>query len=134
VKDLGQNLQTFDDARSRAVEILFAVGDEDATLLSSLQLVPTPGRRSRSGISRSVRAMSKPQGCTRTTSGSEITTSSQSSHGEGWPYTSRSRSAAVVALPSGLENGEGKSRGQQGTAKQEGESTAHLDSLGAPAT
>jgi hypothetical protein len=41
VKDLGQNLQTFDDARSRAVEILFAVGDEDATLLSSLQLVPT---------------------------------------------------------------------------------------------
>jgi hypothetical protein len=29
MKDLGQNFQTFDDARSRAVEILIAVGDED---------------------------------------------------------------------------------------------------------
>jgi len=40
MKDLGQNFQTFDDARSRAVEILIAVGDEDATVLHGLQLAP----------------------------------------------------------------------------------------------
>src|SRR5262245_548428 len=40
MKDLGQNFQTFDDARSRAVEILIAVGDEDATVLRGLQLAP----------------------------------------------------------------------------------------------
>ena len=33
MKDLGQNFQTFDDARSRAVEILIAVGDDDAIAL-----------------------------------------------------------------------------------------------------
>src|SRR6476661_10454986 len=40
MKDLGQNFQTFDDARSRAVEILIAVGDDDAIALHGLQLAP----------------------------------------------------------------------------------------------
>ena len=40
MKDFGQNLQTFDDARPRAVEILIAVGDEDAIALHGLQLAP----------------------------------------------------------------------------------------------
>ena len=41
MKDLGQNFQTFDHARAPPIEILIAVGDEDATLLNSLQLAPT---------------------------------------------------------------------------------------------
>ena len=41
MKYLGQDFQTFDDARPRAVEILIAVDDEDATTLNSLQLAPT---------------------------------------------------------------------------------------------
>src|SRR5262245_25485906 len=41
VKDLGQDFQTFDDARPCAIEILIAVGDEDAVALHSLQLAPT---------------------------------------------------------------------------------------------
>ena len=42
MKDLGQDFQTFDDARPRAVEILIAVGDEDAIALYGLQLAPVP--------------------------------------------------------------------------------------------
>ncbi|HEY8832795.1 MAG TPA: hypothetical protein VIM21_09815 [Gemmatimonadaceae bacterium] len=42
MKDLGQDFQTFDDARPRAVEILIAVGDEDAIALHGLQLAPVP--------------------------------------------------------------------------------------------
>jgi hypothetical protein len=40
VKDLGQNFQTFDDARSWAIKILIAVGDENTILLHSLQFAP----------------------------------------------------------------------------------------------
>ncbi len=40
MKDLGQDFQTFDDARPRAVEILIAVGDEDAVAPHGLQLAP----------------------------------------------------------------------------------------------
>ena len=44
MKDLRQNFQTFDDARSRTVEILIAVGDEDAITLHGLQLAPARAR------------------------------------------------------------------------------------------
>jgi hypothetical protein len=51
MKNLGQNFQTFDDARSRTVEILIAVGDEDAVAPHGLQLAPAWWWRSSSGIS-----------------------------------------------------------------------------------
>src|SRR6516165_1919758 len=43
--------------------------------------------------------MSKPQGCTRTTSGSATTTWSQSSHGEGWPFAPERASYSNDVLP-----------------------------------
>ena len=40
MEDLGQDFQAFDDARSRTVEILIAIGNEDAIALHGLQLAP----------------------------------------------------------------------------------------------
>src|SRR5262245_42951682 len=40
MEQLSQNLQRFDQARSRAIEILIAVGDKDAILFYRFQLPP----------------------------------------------------------------------------------------------
>jgi len=40
VKDFGQYFQTFDNAGSRTIEILIAVGDKDAISLYGFQLAP----------------------------------------------------------------------------------------------
>jgi hypothetical protein len=40
VKDLGEDLEAFDDAGAGAVEIVIAIGDEDAGLAHGFQVAP----------------------------------------------------------------------------------------------
>src|SRR5215510_11751567 len=47
VERLGQNLKRLDQARSRAIEILIAVCDEDAIVFHRFQLPPCGERQSR---------------------------------------------------------------------------------------
>ena len=103
VKDLGKDLEAFDDAGAGAVEIVIAIGDEDAGLWRTALKSRQPGRCARSDMSRRLWAISKPHGCTTMTSGSAATNSSHLSQGECWPACPNRFSPPAISTSSGIQ-------------------------------
>src|SRR5262244_2321757 len=100
MEQFSQNLQRFNQARPRTIEILIAVGDKDAILYYRFN-----SRHSGLPVSKSVssivRAMSKPQGEMKITSGSAATSASQLIHGECLPVSPKRFTPPAISTNSG---------------------------------